>query len=97
MRVNVAPQALLDRPCREATLDRARRKTPAMNADEHGGLGRHNERYAHRKPCLDGSARRSAHRHDAFLRAFAEHAHFAGRKIEPIDIEIRELGEPQTG
>ena len=29
VRVNVAPQALLDRPCREATLDRARRKTPA--------------------------------------------------------------------
>src|SRR5438067_9116186 len=95
VRMHVTREALLDRPLRESTLDRARRQASAMYADEERGFGCGASRGSYREPRFDGRACSGADRNDALLRAFAEHAHFAGRQIDAIDIEPREFSQSQ--
>ena len=61
-----------------------------MGSDKQRAFAGGGERNACCEPRADCDARRRADRHDAFLRAFAQDAHFAVRDVHAIDIESRE-------
>src|SRR4029079_18489806 len=97
VRMHVAGKPLPDRPLGEPLLDRARRQTPAMPADEHSVLALRGMRPSHRGPPLDRLACSGTHRHDALLAALADDAYLAGREVAAGDVELRELRQAQPG
>ena len=97
VRVHVLGKSPLHRPFREAALNGARRDARAAAAEKERLGVALRKRLACGKPGADRVARRGADGHDALFRALAPHAYLAMVEVDAIEIESRQLGEPQPG